>query len=183
MNVISKRELNEDDILKLKFLSRESRKAKKEAKQKYGKNAPKPDAKEAYNQAVAAPNMNEMNQMTPAQKNALIEQARQANYPVPQNTTPRVTALPFNAPAKGTETNVPLPEAQKVALPTNANTPAEKTKAKQQQEQQAAQKRKQLLAQAEKLIAEGEAYAKQGDTENHDYRIAQVKQILASLKA
>jgi len=184
MNVISKRELSEDDILKLKFLSRKSKAAKKEAKQKYGKNAPKPNASQAYQAVAPAPNMGDLSQMTPEQKNTLIDQARVATYPVPQNTGRRVALSPPKEAKQGTTENTPLPQNNKpVPLPTNANTPANNAKAKQQQAQQAAQKRKQLIAQAEKFIAEGEAYGKQGDKQNHDLRIAQVKQILAALKA
>ena len=60
-----------------------------------------------------------------------------------------------------------MQEQQKVPLPTNTQQ----------------QNKKNIAAQAEKLIQEGIELAKVGDTENSTYRLNQVKQLLQAFKA
>ena len=85
MNVISKRELNEDDIIKIKFLSRKSKAAKKEREERERRLEQMKQTQEAQQQREVA--------KVPSMVNLNEEGKRQLNLPKVPDSAPN---LPSN---------------------------------------------------------------------------------------
>jgi len=166
MNVIAKRELDDDDIIKLKFLSRESRKAKKEAKQKYGKNAPQ---RQPPTNVPPAPNLAGITGEESKQTLAAVNQAANPyNAPQPKNTGRRITGVNPNVSNAGTnEMGVPLPQQQQtVPLPNQGPTPQDTQRMQQQQQQKKQQGSKMVFDKVEQLKNSGQKEFQAGNFEN-----------------
>jgi len=166
MNIIAKRDLSEEEIIKFTKRRKAKKAAKKEAKQKYGKNAPPPQTPQ---NAPAAPNLAdvsaEQSQQTLARVN---QQANPYGAPMPRNNPPRATMPTTNVSNAGTnQTGVPLPQQQqKVPVPNRGPTAEDTQRMQLRQQQKKQQGSKMVFDKVAQLRNSGNREFQAGNFEN-----------------
>lgn len=167
MNVIAKRDLSEEEIIKFTRRRKAKKAAKKEAKQRYGKNAPQTQGQQQS--APAAPNLAGVSPELSQQTLAAVNQAANPyGAPMPQNTGRRITMPLTNVSNEGTnKTGVPLPQQQQqVPLPNRGPTAQDTQRMQQQQQQKKQQGSKMVFDKVAQLRNSGNREFQAGNFEN-----------------